>query len=36
MPEPSFSQVKLISNSPQALYMMDKEMAQHVFTPPKK
>ena len=27
-------QLKLVKNSPQALYMMDKEMAQRVFTPP--
>ncbi|MFC1737465.1 ferritin [Planctomycetota bacterium] len=26
-------QLKLIKNSPQALFMMDKEMAQRVFTP---
>ena len=28
------SQLKLIKESPQALFMMDKEMAQRVFTPP--
>ncbi len=27
-------QLKLIEGSPQALFMMDKEMAQRVFTPP--
>jgi ferritin len=27
-------QLKLIKDSPQALFMMDKEMAQRVFTPP--
>jgi ferritin len=27
-------QLKLIKDSPQALYMMDKEMGQRVFTPP--
>jgi len=26
--------LKLIKNSPQALYMLDKELAQRVFTPP--
>jgi ferritin len=28
------SQLKLIKDSPQALFMMDKEMGQRVFTPP--
>ena len=28
------AQLKLIKDSPQPLYMMDKEMAQRVFTPP--
>ena len=28
------SQLKLIKDSPQALYIMDKQMAQRVFTPP--
>ena len=28
------NQLKLVKDSPQALYMMDKEMAQRVFTPP--
>jgi ferritin len=27
-------QLKLIKDSPQALYLMDKEMAQRIFTPP--
>ena len=27
-------QLKLIKNSPEALFMMDKDMAQRVFTPP--
>lgn len=27
-------QIKLIKDSPQALFMMDKEMAQRIFTPP--
>ena len=27
-------QLKLVKDSPQALYLMDKEMAQRVFTPP--
>ena len=28
------AQIKLVKDSPQALFMMDKEMAQRVFTPP--
>ena len=34
MDEALNGQLKLVKNSPQALYMMDKEMGTRVFTPP--
>ena len=32
----ALAQLKLVKDSPQALFMMDKQMAQRVFTPPIK